>query len=282
MDSVLTFMCEAAMHDEMITICQTHLIQAWLERIQSAECGISGHFGFEVVQRGQTTAILAHRWPHNRANVPFDRVFDYHALSASNHDPLLTRFVDEQLDVIIKVLPHVGTHTETVLRAYGFTPAWSISWLHIATDDFSFKSLKHHEIKQVEPHDLAQFAQLLIAGYGYTGDEALAWRMFAEHGYAGPNFACFVAQHANSSMAGGVVHLSNTTALVDGAATLPQGRGLGLQKALLAARIWYAKAHGAIHVFSRTGSGSISQANMQKIGMRVFVESTAWRRIVNK
>ena len=278
----MTGWTKATIHDEIITICQTHLIHAWLERIHSAERGVGDHFGFEILQRGPATAILAHRWPHNRTNVPFHRVFNYHALSSTDYDPLLTRFVNEQIDVIIEVLPDVGTHTETVLRAYGFTPAWTISWFHIATDDFSFKSLNHHEIKQVAPADLAQFAQLLIAGYGYTGDEAMAWRVFAEHGYAGPNFTCFVAQHAGLSMAGGVVHLSATTALMDGAATFPQGRGLGLQKALLAARIGFAKAHGAIHAFSRTGSGSISQANMQKIGMRVLVTSTAWRRIVNK
>ncbi len=76
----------------------------------------------------------------------------------------------------------------------------------------------------------------------------------------------------------GVLHLHHTSALVDGAATLPDYRGWGLQKVLLATRIRYAKEHGALHAFSRTGSGSISQANMHKLGMRMLVQSTAWRR----
>jgi hypothetical protein len=85
-----------------------------------------------------------------------------------------------------------------------------------------------------------------------------------------------VAQHA---AAAGILHLHHSSALVDGAATLADYRGVGLQKALLAARLWYAQQHGATHAFSRTGAGSISQANLEKIGMRLLVQSTAWRRI---
>jgi hypothetical protein len=52
-----------------------------------------------------------------------------------------------------------------------------------------------------------------------------------------------------------------------------------LQKALLSARLLHAKEQGALHAFSRTSLGSISQANLQKIGMQVFTQSMAWRRI---
>jgi GNAT superfamily N-acetyltransferase len=63
------------------------------------------------------------------------------------------------------------------------------------------------------------------------------------------------------------------------AATLPAARGRGLQKALLNARLLHAKEQGALHAFSRTSLGSISQGNLQKMGMQVFTQSTAWRRV---
>jgi GNAT superfamily N-acetyltransferase len=66
---------------------------------------------------------------------------------------------------------------------------------------------------------------------------------------------------------------------VDGAATLPAYRGRGLQKALLGARLLHAKEQGALHAFSRTSLGSISQANLQAMGMQVLTQSTAWRRV---
>jgi hypothetical protein len=47
---------------------------------------------------------------------------------------------------------------------------------------------------------------------------------------------------------------------------------------LLATRIQYARERGCTHAFSRTGRGSISQRNMETIGMQIVCCSTAWRR----
>jgi GNAT superfamily N-acetyltransferase len=165
-----------------------------------------------------------------------------------------------------------------VLRLHAFQPVWSIPWLYIPVEQFLFTALARTTVARLEEGHLDQLAALLIAGYGYSGAEAEAWRIFAQYGYAAPSFACFLAKHDEQPAAIGILHLSHTSALVDGAATLPHYRGKGLQKALLATRIRYAKEHGALHVFSRTGSGSISQANMHKLGMRILVQSTAWRK----
>ena len=91
-----------------------------------------------------------------------------------------------------------------------------------------------------------------------------------------------VAMHTeldSQPAAAGILHMDNDSALVDGAATLPAYRGRGLQKALLSARLLHARTQGALHAFSRTSLGSISQANLQKMGMQIFTQSTAWRRV---
>ncbi len=75
----------------------------------------------------------------------------------------------------------------------------------------------------------------------------------------------------------GVLHLAGATALIDGAATLPQYRGRGAQTALLGARLQYAREQGCAYAVSRTGRGSISQQNMEKLGLTVVTHSTAWR-----
>ena len=75
----------------------------------------------------------------------------------------------------------------------------------------------------------------------------------------------------------GVLHIEGTTAPSTSAATLPQYRGLGTQTALLATRIQYAKDQGCQYAVSRTGRGSISQQNMEKLGMTIVSYSTAWR-----
>ncbi len=125
--------------------------------------------------------------------------------------------------------------------------------------------------------EMEQFATVVVQGYGYTGVQATYWQTFAHYGYTAPGFHCFVAEVQGVPIGAGVLHLAVATALVDGAATLPQYRGRGVQTALLIARMQYAREHGCRYAVSRTGRGSISQQNMAKLGLRVVTHSTAWR-----
>jgi hypothetical protein len=119
------------MNPDLIALCQQHLTQAWLDRIQHTERAVGNQFGFEIRQRETTTVLLAHHWPQADANVPFHRVFNYQALPQTTHDPLLEYLREIQIDAVIEVLPgEHQTHTEQVLNCYGFQPAWSISWLY--------------------------------------------------------------------------------------------------------------------------------------------------------
>jgi GNAT superfamily N-acetyltransferase len=107
--------------------------------------------------------------------------------------------------------------------------------------------------------------------------QATYWRTFAEHGYTASGFHCFVAELNGVPIGAGVLHLAGATALVDGAATLPEYRGRGAQTALFVARMQYAREHGCGYAVSRTARGSVSQQNMEKLGLTVVTYSTAWR-----
>ena len=268
------------MDQSLIEMCQQHLIQALQDRIHATEQAIGQRFGFEIVQRDTTTAVFAHRWPQTNRNPPFHRIFHYCAPIFTSNDPLLDRIVDNNIDVVIEVVP--GNHqpnTAKLLHTYGFQPVWHIPWFHLSLEEVEYAAPSAQLIHMVAPSELTQLAAVLSSGYGYEGPEKEAWQTFAQYGYRAPRFVCFMATVAQHAAAAGILHLHHTSALVDGAATLADYRGSGLQKALLAARLWYAKQHGATHAFSRTGAGSISQANLEKLGMRLLIQSTAWRKI---
>jgi GNAT superfamily N-acetyltransferase len=264
--------------NSLVEICQQHLIAALRARIQATEQLIGQRFGFEIAEYDHATAFFAHHWPHVSRNLPFHRIFHYRAPAVAGPDRLLDRLVDERIDAIIEVIP--GDHqaaTATQLQAYGFQPAWQIPWFHLPLRAVE-RTNASVELLEGESAELAQLAAILCTGYGYVGPEREAWQLFAEHGYRAAGFAGFIASVDKQPAAAGVLHINHTSALVDGAATLPAYRGQGLQKALLAARLWHAKQHNATDAFSRTGAGSTSHANLEKIGMRVFAQSTAWRR----
>jgi GNAT superfamily N-acetyltransferase len=271
---------EQPVDQSLIEMCQQHLIQALQDRIHATEQAIGQRFGFEIIQRDTTTAIFAHHWPQTSHNPPFHRIFHYCAPTSAPNDPLLDQVVDQHIDAVIEVVP--GDHepiTTSVLQTYGFQPVWQIPWYHLSIEQVAYATPSAELIRRVAPADLAQLAAVLCSAYGYEGPEKEAWQTFADYGYRAPSFVCFMATVAQHAAAAGILHLNHSSALVDGAATLANYRGNGLQKALLAARLWYARQHGAKHAFSRTGAGSISQANLEKLGMRRLVQSTAWRRL---
>jgi GNAT superfamily N-acetyltransferase len=264
----------------LIERCQQLLVHALRARIQQTEQMVGDQFGFEIIQREVTTAFLAHHWPHAQDKPAFHRVFNFAALPNTLQDLLLERLVDEQLDAIVEVLPGKDADAAaTVLRAYHYQPVWSIPWLSMPLQSVTFSPVVDALVQVSKQHDRTQLAEVLIAAYGYTGEEANAWRTFATYGYRASGFFGFLATLENQPAAAGILHMARDSALVDGAATLPAYRGRGLQKALLSARLLDAQEQGALHAFSRTSLGSISQANLQKMGMRVFTQSTAWRRI---
>lgn len=264
----------------LIDRCQQHLIHALRARMQHTEQTVGDQFGFEIIERDATTAFLAHRWPHAQDKPAFHRVFNFIALPDTQQDPLLDRLVDERLDAVVEVLPGKDADAAaTVLRAYHYRPVWSIPWLSIPIQSVTPSPVVDARVQIDTQPDLAALAEVLIAGYGYTGEEASAWRTFATSGYGAPGFIAFLARLDNQPAAAGILHLDHDSALVDGAATLPTYRGRGLQKALVSARLLHAKQQGALHAFSRTSLGSISQANLQTIGMQVLTQSAAWRRV---
>jgi GNAT superfamily N-acetyltransferase len=264
----------------LIDRCQQHLVHALRARIKYTEQAVGDQFGFEIIQREATTAFLAHQWPHAQDKPAFHRIFNFRALEDTRCDSLLERLVEQQLDAIIEVLP--GKHADTaaqVLRTYQYQPVWSIPWLSISLQSFASAPVVDSLVQVGPASDLAQLAELLITAYGYAGEEASAWRTFAASGYRAPGFVAFLATLGNQPAAAGILHIDQDSALVDGAATLSAYRSRGLQKALLSARLLYAKEQGALYAFSRTSLGSISQANLQTMGMQIVTQSTAWRRV---
>jgi GNAT superfamily N-acetyltransferase len=257
---------------------QQHLVDAFIARIASAEATCPNQFGFEILRHGTSTLVYAHSWPGTPEHIPFARVFHYDAPAKASSDPILARCTADGIDAIFEVLPGPqSARTSEYLRRHNFTPRWEIPWLDIQTEQFGSTGEIQHIVRQVAWHEMEQFADLFVEGYEYAGAQAAFWHAFARYSYTAPGFHCFVAEIQRQPAAFGIVYIKENIALVDGAATLPRYRGLGLQKTLLTARIQYARERGCTHAFSRTGRGSISQRNLETVGMQVVCHSTAWR-----
>ena len=260
---------------------QQHLVAALRRRIAATEAALGNVFGFETIQRGVAALVMAHRWPRTPDHIPFDRVYNYRVLAPNIHDPILTYLQALKVDAVVEVLADAQQDlAEARLLREQFASCWEIPWLQVRTDQCTAPLSVHIHVRKVGHHEMEHFAALFTEGYEYRDAQATYWHTFAQYGYTAPGFHCFVAEINGTPVGVGVLHIEGAVAFVDGAATLPSYRGQGAQKALLTARIRYARNHGCTYAFSRTRCGSISQRNMEQLGFVVIARSWAWRRIV--
>jgi len=88
---------------------------------------------------------------------------------------------------------------------------------------------------------------------------------------------CFLAEIDGRAGAAGALSIHEGTALLAGAATIPQVRRRGLQAALLQARMRYAFEHGCDLAAMIAEAGSNSQRNAERKGFRIAYTRTKWK-----
>jgi len=110
--------------------------------------------------------------------------------------------------------------------------------------------------------------------------DAAEFREFLER--TGPILAaradspCFLAELGGVPGAAAGLCLHAGVALLAGAATVPEMRRRGLQRALLAERLRYAFAEGCDLAMITTEAGSESQRNAERVGFRVAYTRIKW------
>jgi GNAT superfamily N-acetyltransferase len=90
--------------------------------------------------------------------------------------------------------------------------------------------------------------------------------------------ACFMAEIDGREAAAGALLVHDGVALFAGASTVPEFRRRGLQGALLAARMNYAREQGCDLAMMVAEAGSNSQRNAQRQGFLVAYTRIKWRK----
>ncbi len=90
------------------------------------------------------------------------------------------------------------------------------------------------------------------------------------------NTFCFLAELEGRPIAAGGLSLSDGTALLAGASTIPAARRLGAQRALLEARLRFAAEQGCDLVMIGAQPGSASQRNAERQGFRIAYTRIKW------
>jgi GNAT superfamily N-acetyltransferase len=181
-----------------------------------------------------------------------------------------------------EVCPLAGVPLMQMLAERGYVPyeASNVLFLDLAESRLEPVLNPALKIRIAHEPDGDACARAAAEGWSEAGDvarmvEELARVMFAAAGYAG-----FIVERDDKIIATAGLVTHGGVALLAGASTIPEARGQGAQRAVLAARLRHAAESGCDLAMMVAEPGSASQRNAERHGFRIAYTRTKWRLAV--
>ena len=126
-------------------------------------------------------------------------------------------------------------------------------------------------IRRIDPDDVtdvARWADIYIAGFGIEGPVADAWRRFNLRLVRARGYHQFIAALDGRDVAASALFNRRRVAWLGAGTVLPEARGAGIQRALIADRVRLAHTAGSTRVLTTAEINTISAANLEFFGIR--------------
>ena len=196
-------------------------------------------------------------------------------------DRLEKFFAERNAPVFHEVSPLAGIPTASLLHSRGYGPMEFTSILYKPVDA-SEAEYRADGItaRIIGKHEAEVWARISAEGWASEQPEMLEFLgtlMAVNTGR--DDFIAFLGEHEGQPAAAGGLSIAHGVAMFAGAATIPGKRGLGLQHALLAARLKHAKAAGCDLAMMGASPGSSSQRNAERHDFRIAYTRIKWARV---
>jgi GNAT superfamily N-acetyltransferase len=125
-------------------------------------------------------------------------------------------------------------------------------------------------IRRVDPDDGAdvnRWTELFVEGFGVDGAVADAWRRFNPILVRARGYQQFIAAVGGRDVAVSAMFNRRRVTWLGAGTVLPEARGRGIQRALIADRIRRGEAAGSTRVFSTAELDTASAANLATLGL---------------
>jgi GNAT superfamily N-acetyltransferase len=167
--------------------------------------------------------------------------------------------------VDIELCPFVGNELAVFLRerGYGITELNNVSALNLQFYELSDDTVSPFIIKEVQLSELKKWSKQVALGFGYPE----AQDQFFHYVHA-KGVKAFAVYDKGLIVAGSLLAMHEDFCDLGVTSTLPAYRGKGLQKKMLTTRLNFAKKQGLAWAIVTTEPGTISDANVQKMGFQ--------------
>jgi len=193
-------------------------------------------------------------------------------------DKLENFFHERGAPVLHEVSPLAGTATAELLHARGYQPLEFTSILYRSVKGNAEERFGNGiTVRTVTGQDAGVWADVNARGWAADQPELFDFlRDFGALNAERGDFICFLAEHDGTPAAAGSLSIFGGVAMLAGAATIPGKRRLGLQHALLAARLKYADTAGCDLAMMGALPGGSSQRNAERNGFRIAYTRIKW------
>lgn len=187
-------------------------------------------------------------------------------------------FLDRGTTALHEVSPFVGAATLELLCGRNYRPTEISNVLYQPVEQAEMGLRPEIRVRVVGPDDWQLWAEVNARGWAHEHPEFLDFlREVGRISAAREQSPCFLAELDGTPGAAGVLCIHEGVALFAGAATVPELRRRGLQRALLHERMRYAFEHGCDLAMMVAAPGSDSQRNAEREGFRIAYTRIKWR-----
>ncbi len=190
-------------------------------------------------------------------------------------------FVDRGAPIYHEVSPHSTASLIPLLGERGYRPIEFTSVMYQQLPPAPESVLGEEpnvSVRRIHPDEDELWAR--ISAEGWSEMPALSEFMlrFGRVSVRSRGMHAFIASSDEGPIATGALFMHERVALLAGASTVPHGRRMGAQQALLGARLRYAAELGCDLAMMCAAPGSASQRNAERNGFRIAYTRTKWQK----
>jgi len=204
----------------------------------------------------------------------------FEPITAETLDALEQFFLSRGSDVFHEVSPLADPAVLNILPDRGYRPCELTSLLFqpLPAPLVGAASGSTIVVRQARADEMGAWAETAVAGWGEFEWSRAFMSSFAPVAAGTEDSYRFFAFDAGKPIATSSLAVHGEVALLAGAATIPEARGRGAQRALLTARLQLAAGLGCTLAVMGAAPGSPSQRNAERSGFRIAYTRIKWHK----
>ena len=196
--------------------------------------------------------------------------------TAATLDRIEEFFRERQAPVFHEVTPMAVPALLDLLNGRGYQPVELTSVMFRPLTGLAEDTTPGLQVRRVEPDEYELWAQTAARGWSEAAELAELILDLSRVSAYNRSAAVFLVEREARPIATGSLIVHNGVGLLAGAATVPEARRLGAQRALLGVRLRHALAGGCDLAMMCAAPGSSSQRNAERHGFRIAYTRIKW------